>query len=700
MSDILDYLRRNPAIGNITAIAVIGFIDAVQVLIACAVIFSFVPIVPADFVHRLFPVYLPEVRPEREMGLYRLFVLAAIAIQAVRVFILRRRINEQRLWASLLPYAMVMGFWVFVEAFASFKVLLWGNPIWARVLLYGSLVMAFLSRVFWPELGHWGRMVRARWAGMEALPWPLAWDLGFLGLVFALLWPVDFGNVLGRMFSRDAFYHLDSMLMAPGWAHLTGLVLNRDITSEYSTALPVIVSELCRPMGGFDYPTAVKFIMTTVLLYYAGLYIFVRQWLNSALLAAFAVLLAIKLQLFHWGVAPLVWQYPSATPFRHWPDVIFFFCVWRHVQTFKQLWLWAAAVTVGFALAWMVDAGVYMLAAFLVYAAVFGHQQRWTLGRVGAFSAQMLVVSLAVALAILAIIGQGSVFQADFWRNTFEFAGLFTQGWGALPMTEGLKDRQFFAFIMGFIIPVLYAFTLILTGALLWLRKINYKNVFAVVLCVYGLGLYHYFIHRSGVNSYYAVCVPLVLVICFWLGKGLRPFKTGMRRTCAGALAMSTLCALATSYLFTYYPNIFNLAGFDWRLEKHLYEEGFAGDLNSDADFIKQRTAPRERVALISSFEVRILMLADRRPFFYYFPLMESAHMQAAEVRGTYLHTYGRLQKTVRQLEEAPPAYIFVEKKLLNQKVQTGLGALLDYVNTHYVLQAQGKYLAAFKHKS
>ena len=39
----------------------------------------------------------------------------------------------------------------------------------------------------------------------------------------------------------------------------------------------------------------------------------------------------------------------------------------------------------------------------------------------------------------------------------------------------------------------------------------------AAVLCVYGMGLYHYYVCRSSATSYYTVCIPFVFVLC-WLG--------------------------------------------------------------------------------------------------------------------------------------------------------------------------------------
>ncbi len=697
MSSPLKRWFKDEVTANTMVLAAVSFLESVQALVLVAFIFTFIPIPAAPFVQKLFPLSLYDVRPEREMFFYRLWILMAIGLQAILIFVFRAQLSDGKMRRKLCPFAAVSGFWVFVQVFAVFKILLWGNPPWARGLLYIAFAGGILSKVFWPEIQRLGRMINGRFGQGRALHWPWLWDAGFLGVLGVLLWPGDLGNVLGRMFTRDEFYHLDSILMAPGWAHLNGLVLNQDVSSEYSVGLPILLSELLKHTAGFDYPAAVALIVALALCYYMALYMFMRQWLASRALAAFGTLLVVKLQMFHWGVVPLVWQFPSATPLRHWPDIIFFVCVGRHIQTSQPRWLWAAALTVGFTLAWMVDVGAYMLAALLVYATAFGYQQRRGILQALKSLGSILVLALGLAFAVLWVLVPQAVFHPDFWRDQFEFASLFVQGWGALPMTEGLKDKQFFAFIMGFMIPVVYAFTLVYIGALFCLRKNNFKDFFVAVLCVYGLGLYHYFIHRSGVTSYDAVCVPLVMVICFWISRGLAVFSIVSRRICAGALACAALGSLMTSYLFTYYPNVLNLAGFDWNPEKRFYQKGF--DLPDDAALIRRLTAPGDPVALISSFETKILMQAGRKPFFYYFPLVESAHMDSPEVRGIYLHTYGRMDKTLKDLNERKPEYIFVEKKLLGQKDRLALNTLLDHIKAHYTAGTQGKYLIAYRRK-
>ena len=59
-------------------------------------------------------------------------------------------------------------------------------------------------------------------------------------------------------------------------------------------------------------------------------------------------------------------------------------------------------------------------------------------------------------------------------------------------------------------------FFLLVVGALCFFRRVAWDNIIACVLCVYGLGLYHYYVVRSGPTSYAVVCLPAVTLI-FWV---------------------------------------------------------------------------------------------------------------------------------------------------------------------------------------
>ncbi len=682
---------------NIIAISLLSFVEALQFLIIIVLIFSFIPIPTPVFVQKLYPLSLYDVHLERETFFYHVWIGVGLGLQGVLLYLNRRRLGEENWWRGLGPYICTMAGLVFIQIFAIFKIFLWGNPWWARDLLYAMLGLGLLARIFWPELK---RLISIARAGMIIPGWGyFLMDAGVMIILTVLIFAPNLGEVLARMFSYDKFYHLDSFIMSPGWAYHNGLVLNKDVTSEYSLIIPIVFNGLMKLAGGFSYAHAVGIMIGLCAMYYFLFYGFWRYWTGSVLLSFFAVVLGIKLQFFHWGVVPLIWIYPSATPLRSLFDVFFLFFILRFTQDLSPRWLFAAAVVSGIGLVWTLDVGVYMFATLLVAAAAGVYLKGI---KFMPKAVAMVLLPWGIALGILSVFYGALVWDDRFWKNTFEFASLFLQGWGALPITEGLKDQQFFAFCMGFIIPLAYAGTLLYSLGMFLFRQ-SRAHLFMTLICVYGLGLYHYFIHRSGVNSYYAVAVPLIFVLLFWLQALLGRSNGLWQKVIKIILCAWALTALATGYLFTYYPNRLNLSAFDWSPEKKFYAEQF--DFSKDASLIDSMTSPNEAVASITSFDTKILMQAARRPFFYYFPIMvESEHMQGDKLRGIYLHTYARLKSTLRQLQEGRPAHIFIQTRLFAgpqaqsyEDSHEGFKQLMAYIRMHYQYEAQGQWLTALK---
>jgi len=526
-------------------------------------------------------------------------------------------------------------------------------------------------------------------------------DAGVIFFLIALIFTPDLGEVLASMFRYDKFYHLDSFIMAPAWAHHNGLILNKDVTSEYSLIIPIVFDELMTLAGGFNYAHAVSIMIGLCAVYYFLLYGLWRYWLGNFWLPFFGVVLSIKLQFFHLGGMPLIWTYPSATPLRFLPDVFFLFFILRFTQGLSLWWLSAAAVITGLSLVWVMDVGSYMYATLFIAAAGCVYLKGI---KIIPKVAALILIPWFIALGVLSIFYGHLVWESRFWHNVFEFVSLFLQGWGALPITVGLMDKQFFAFCMGFMIPVAYLGTLLYSSGMLLFRQ-SRQHLFMVLVCVYGLGLYHYFIHRSAVNSYYAVAVPLVFVLLFWLQALLGCCNDHWKRRIKIILCVWALMALATRYLVTYYPNGRNWPGYDWSGEKKFYAQYF--DFSQDASLIDALTTPYEPVVLISSFETKILMQANRRPFFYYFPLLGSQHMlQKERMNGTYLHTYARLNLTLRQLQDERPSHLFIQTNLYEWKEDpsyenshSGLKQLLVYIRLHYQYQSRGQYLTVLRLK-
>ena len=686
---------------NIITLAILTLVEAMQIIIILAFIFSFIPIPIPELVHKFYPLTQYDVRLKRDPFFYHVWIGAALGLQGALIFTFRQRLGEERFWRRFCPYICFMSGIAVIQIFAVFKIFLWGNPWWARDLLYVFLGIGILARIFWPEC--W-RLLSGFWAYLMSRTIPrwvyFLMDAAVVFILTLLVFTPNIGQVLARMFTYDKFYHFDSFIMSPAWAHHNGLLLNKDVTSEYSLTISIFFDWLMKLAGGFSYAHAVAIMIILSALYYFLLYGLWRYWMGGFGLAFFAVLLSIKLQFFHWGVVPLIWIYPSATPLRFLPDVFFLFFILRFTQTSNLRWLLAASIVSGLTLAWIVDVGSYMYLVFLLALAACVYQRG-----IKAIP-QVMILGLfpwGIALSVLSIFYGSLVLQASFWQGTTEFARIFLEGWGTLPITEGLKDKQFFAFCMAFVIPVVYTGTLLYSIGMFLFRQ-SRPHLFMVLICIYGLGLEHYFIHRSGVTSYYAVIIPFIFVLLFWVKSLLSCLEPRWQIAIKIILCVWALTALTTSYLYMYYPNRLNLSGYDWSVEKRFYDQDF--DFSQDASLIDRLTAPQDGVPLISSFETKILMQADRRPFFYYFPFMESEHMQGDKQRNFYPHTYLSLQKTFSQLQDEKPLHVFIQTRLFEgpqaqayEDTHGGFKQLMDFIRQHYQYQSQGQYLTALKLK-
>ncbi len=469
-----------------------------------------------------------------------------------------------------------------------------------------------------------------------------------------------------------------------------------------------LITRLAQALGGFDYVHVLVVMMAMVIFYFGALYAFVRVWLGHAALAVLVVTVALKLQMFHSGISPLIWIFPQDTPLRHWLDIPVLLCLLGHARQGRGRYLAGAACGTGAAIAYVPASGLCLLAAFYGYVVFLLMIKEHRAAMTRSFTELRKIffyalLPLATAVGFLFVLQGSMVLQPAFWYNLCEPLRLILQGVGALPIYACLRERYFFAFIMGFAVPVIYVWTLLVVGGLCRAHKAARQDVFIIPLCLYGLALYVHYVLHPATSHYYAVGIPLVLVIGFWLGKAIGRCSAVSGLRILLLLVAAGWGALLTNNFFIYYPNIFNIGAIDWEPEKRLYQSQFHFD--QDAAMIGRLTQASDPVAMVSSFETKILLEADRKPFFYYAPLAGSVRMDANTFNATSVITQARLENTVRQLQEQAPGYIFVEKKLLGQmppefaRYFPGMFGLLEYVAQHYEPAEQGMYLTAMRKK-
>jgi len=534
-------------------------------------------------------------------------------------------------------------------------------------------------------------------------------DAGVLLLLALSLWVPDVQKVLGRVFVWDQFRNWDGLIMLPGWAYTHGMGLNTDIISSWGLGAVIWISRWSQILGGFDYAHVFTVLMGMVIMYYGFLYFFLRMWLRSVLLAAALLAVAVKIQMFHAGISPLIWIFPQDTPVRHWLDLPVLWCLWQHARGGQKKYLSWAACGIGTALAWQLGTGLCLLAAFWGYLifllTIPGYRSLMASGfkdirRIFFYC----FLPLAVMGLVLFLLQGRAVFHPEFWENTFEPMRLFLQGVGTVSIFSCLYDRHFFAFIAGFTVPVIYAWALVIIAGRAYSKKPPCEELFLVPVCVYGLGLYLHYLAHGSISHYYAVGIPLLMVIGSYSSKMITWFSERQRLKILLLLALGAWGALFTNIFFVYYPNIFDISRMDWRPETGLFQSQFHFD--QDAGMIARLVPQNQPAALIGGFETQILMQAKRRPFFYYAPLVASERPDVSGFEGTSVTTQERLAKTISQISERSPEYIFIEKRYLGQwppefaKYFPGIALVLRYINEHYQSQEQGLYLIAMRRKA
>ena len=473
------------------------------------------------------------------------------------------------------------------------------------------------------------------------------------------------------------------------------------------------------------------------------------------------MLWGIRVQMFHPGDYPFVLTYPSATVVRYFFDIFVMACIYRHLQKGHPGWLLAAGALSGLAVYYMDSTGIFLIVAlyaYLVCLLIMPSTRSMLYKKRGDLIGLAIYLLLPLIAALgLFYRGQGQhLFTAQFLHNFSETVEYFLSGIGTYPMYENFKYHNFWAGLVGFIIPAVWVITIIFVGSMCYFKKFSRWHLMVIVICVYGLGVNHYYIARAVLTSYYVTGLPFILVCGYWL-KILLSSWPHRKRMNALIIALGiSMYALFTNHNFMAYPNIFNwsrnpmvdfltaqplpadLSSYFYHLnrkdpeelklplnslgqkDEELYtEQSFSTDdelvayyykdfdFSRDAAMIRSLTSPGDPVALISSFEVKILIQSQRPPFFYYFPLINSRgkHMRVMPIN--FLHTSRERfnNKAIEQLQESRPEYVFLEKIFLYDYPKAyadkpeNIIPIVDYVKEHYTPTVMGEFLVAMKRK-
>ncbi len=686
---------------NLAFITVLSLAVGIQTLALIGWAFQGLPL-ETSAKDMFFPgVHREMVMPERDALLYRILVVLVLLLQAGFLRRWRRRLADGGFTATLLRLTGIEVFWASVTLFWLFKMAVYHWPAPVRVGFLATLGLAVLSKVLWIWMGFWpGRLLR--WIdGRQAPSWVL--DLTVVAAVVLLLAVGDRKGILAHIFVEDQFWHFDPFFMAPGWAHLKGCALNKDVWSAYGVGMPIITAHLARWIGGFDYENVLTVLVGLSGAYVLACYAFLRVWLRRPILVFGGTALLMKVLLFSQGPDYLIWRTPSMTPVRYVFDVVFLAALWGHTRRPRVRALVLAGLSAGLSLAYVTDSGVYQTAAYFFYIVMFvlcpprgGRRDL----RLLAF----VFLPLAGALAVLRALNGPAVFQIEFWRNLWEYIRISLSGYGLIPIYWDLQHGEFLASFMAVSVVLTYLFAFLYHGTRVCLRRDGPGERFVVLLAVYGLASFHYFVNRSIARTFFTVSGPWVFIVCYWVaGLAARVGPTRSRRIEQGFAGLAIVLLLLTHSCYRY-PHWWKHPGERTRMEKARMVKSFYHSL--DADLIARWTRPDEEVCILSSFSPALLIAADRRPFFYYFNLVFPRPMDVLDFGGWRAYTAPRFERTFRQIREGRPRHVFVERKLyerlLPEKYYThffAVAEVLNYLERHYRVRDAGPYLLVLERK-
>ena len=574
--------------------------------------------------------------------------------------------------------------------------------------------------------------------------------------IFLVIYIPNTQAVIAQFFLGDYFHTWDVVFMGTVYAISQGMTPGVDVNATYGLGITVFLASMAKLLGGFDYANILKTLVILGIVYYAAWYLLLRRIFQYQWLAFAAIILGLRAQVFLKIVAPMVWNEAQASVLRYAVDVFFFWCLWLYLKGHRKIFLWLMVLLAGYSIFYMPTTGVFL--AFICFLGIaLLLLKEWvatavlTKEKVFYLIRPLIFIPVVAAGCFYLTVGENIV-KADFWARLTEWTSYFSHGFFYQPIFYALQFHEYTKVAIGLLIPVFYLATAFYTGFKFTCAKGKANDGFICLLAVYGLGLFTYYIGMS--HKYYSVALPAVFILFFWFDKFLPYFKPVWRPRLIVITVVGCLYCLITTHMFMAYPNLLNWSANpildpkvstkvsprvdyfhqlsvdfpqalklpvnslgkvdeDFRFEKDfINQEALISYYNNetafseDAALIAQLTKPEERIALLSSFEVMLLSKANRKPFFYYFPLLNSHPMRMRNFVVTTIFSYPQLMRCLKQMEEQQPPYVFMEKIFLTEQVPAWYGqqfedliTLIRYVRQHYEPYASGKYLVAMKRK-
>ena len=688
-------------------LTVLAIIESIQLVTLIATIYSFIPVDTSMREHIMYSSWI-SYHPEREMFFFRILVFMAIIFQIGFIKVFSHRLNNDNLFKKMSHYTAASFILLINQFYWLFKIAVYKSPIYVKEIFYVSLALALIIKPFWSVLSRYFKAGGQKAVALLSERWAVRLlDIGLPVFLFAALFIPDVKGLLSHCFVHDYLEHIDAFVMGSGWAAFKGAIVNVDVYQIYGLGVPVFFGKIMQLMGGFSYENFLMALLSGIIIYFIMCYFFLKKWLKIPWLAAAGVFLAIKYQFFSYPPTMHHVYCASKSAVRFFFDIPVFFFLLRHLETRKMRDLIIAGIFSGIALYYITSTGVYLTGSFYLYLILLmvcpASPVQLGKHKIAFFKIGMCFL-IPVGVFSLGLLWGGQMFHSEFWQSIFQVARDFSGGLAAIPIYKDFESGQFFHILVVVIMLLGYLFSLLFIGALVWKRRIAFKNIMAIIISAYGLGLYHYYVSRSNAVAVTIVAMPFIFIACYVFGKLLSLMNEKTRKGVIVMAFVGALGALFTTHTFIKYPNVFNFTGVSFAETKVKMDQSFISQ--EDVALVKKYTDEDQKVCFVGSFEVATLMAAGRRPFFFNFNLMRSEFMDKRAMRGFLISQKRELERAFAQLTDEKPEVVFIEKRLFLEiiprdfyKFSDPLRVIVNYLQEFYKAKDAGQYLLVLELK-
>jgi len=394
---------------------------------------------------------------------------------------------------------------------------------------------------------------------------------------------------------------------------LAGKPLFYETANQYGILNLYLLVMLFRWLVPLTYQTFSAVLAVCYFLFFSGVYLWLRRWLSSRLLALVGTTTAVATYfLLQGGPYLSPYSYPGTTPYRQgWYVAVAAAVLWVNRRPHLQWWRRDLPLQLSaLAVLWNLDAGLAIAAAACLALAA-GY-----LLRPGTSLRQRVraAVGLAVRQAAYLVIAFGAVVVANFavfnawpnWSLYRDAMGVYGTGLAKLPLP-----------VIG--IFELYVLTYLVAGAVIlrrWVRGAAPDMTF-IFLFGYGVLSLTYYIGNSAWNYLYPVTVPMVLVLLYLFATTyLQPGSRGSHEAVA-ARAFVAMLAVVVALLALKLPVEFSKRDYHGVGNRLTLEaSATAPELLKDARRMAVEFPAGERPPLAHAHDGQLLLLSRRTNWF------------------------------------------------------------------------------------